>query len=162
MTTGVMLDVSDKRMMLKAADLDVALFERKAGEAKAKLGKAQAEFNVRDEQLKRAIAHRTDLIGEFSEELEAASKSPYAGLNLREAALRIIKGMRGEPITFQEIIDTLASRDYEIESKYPSRSLHAALMRADSAERVAPGTYRWLNGAQDRSEEEGRGNAEQG
>jgi hypothetical protein len=44
-------------------------------------------------------------------------------------------------VTIREIIETLEARGFRLETKFPGRAIHAALLHAPGVRKIAPGTY---------------------
>jgi len=142
MRTGT--SVNDRTLMENLEYL-MQRYETNLEEAEKALKEAEQGRDKCMERLSKARAlleHERERVGE---QLPLDDKSPYAGLTLREAALRVIKEKVGQPVTFAEIIATLRAHGYPIGSRYPGRSLHAALIGVQDVEKVATGTYRWRN-----------------
>lgn len=113
-----------------------------------------AEVDVKRVEEKREEARRRLAVYKELQEFEnkrlgrPLDNNPYAGLTLREAALRILERKAPNSVSFMEFISELKPWGYFVGKRHPSRSLHAALMRASEAARIDQGTYRWVNGAQ--------------
>ena len=86
----------------------------------------------------------------LDKQFKLLDESPYAGLTLREAALKIIRRKAPRSVTFKDLESELSPYGYFKRTQYPSRALHAALIGAAEAERVEPGTYRSKEGVSSR------------
>lgn len=119
---------------LETANEKVAAAERERNELRAFLDSTMTQLARQRERFGPSIVQTTE--------------GKFAGLPVREAAIRVIKERAGQPITLQEIGKVLEENRYPILSDHPSRSLHAALIgevKAPDAklEKVEAGTYRW-------------------
>ncbi len=118
--------------------------------AEKALTDAQANRDTCDDRLSKAqvlLEHERERIGVKQFTLDDGG--PYAGLTLKEAVLRVLEKLGGQPATSEEVFDQLRANGYLVESKYPGRSLHAALIGVNQVERVGRATYRWSDGSID-------------
>jgi hypothetical protein len=140
------------RAVLRDLEHLVTKYEGVLEEAEQALKKAEESRDICKDRLAKArslLEYERERVGK---QIPLDDKSPYAGLALREAAVRVISSHSERPITSKEITETLQSHGYPLETKYPGRALHAALIGVDEVEKVGPGTYR-LRGSTNNSRE---------
>lgn len=68
-----------------------------------------------------------------------ARESPFGHMSVKEACILAIRD-KGRATT-KEIIGWLEQRGFKLETAFPGRAIHAALMHAPEVRKVAPGTY---------------------
>lgn len=141
------------RILLQNLEHMVESYQSSLGEANEAVREAERQRGAWEERLKSAKSLLEFERERLGGQLSLDSGSPYAGLTLREAALRVIKGRQGRATTLDEVVQVLREAGYRIETRFPGRALHAALIGVQDVEKVAPGTYRWRANGPSRSDE---------
>ena len=129
--------------------------------AEADCKDAERRYHERRERLDHA---RAVLNYELARIGDKGTSGRFTGATVRDAAVQVIREAAPHPISALAVWDRIKAEGCAVrETKYPGRSLHAALIHAEGVERVEQAIYRWQNGpSPNRSEEGGRGNAQQG
>jgi len=103
---------------------------------------AEAERAVQAAQSRLDGAKRDLQIAEnflVMETERVTNESPFGQMPLGKAASAIVRE-KGTATT-SEIIAALEARGFKLETTFPGRAIHAALMHAPGVKKVAPGTY---------------------
>jgi hypothetical protein len=115
------------------------------------LAQTVAEYEHRVEEARRAVElARTRLVGAERDfelarsfwELEkgkVSAESPLNEVSLKEACVRAVRE-KGRA-TIKEITEWLEIHGMRLDTNFPGRAVHAALMHASGVKKVAPGTY---------------------
>jgi exonuclease VII small subunit len=71
--------------------------------------------------------------------LSTSGPTPFSEMTLRDACVSIVR-QKGKATT-KEIIEALEKGGLKLETEFPGRAIHTALMRAKEVRKVGPGTY---------------------
>ena len=126
---NLLYGVQQWERLLEVAEADVKRAEESRGRAKERLERYHALYKIENERLGKPL-----------------DGSPYEGLSLRDAVLKILERKSPRSVTFSTLISELKPWGFFAGTSHPSRSLHGALMRCTEAERIGQGEYRWFNG----------------
>ena len=107
---------------------------------------AEERVRAAEDRLVKAQALLEFEAARLGKQFRLLDENPYAGLTLRNAALKVIRRKSPKPVTFKDLETELTPYGYLKDTQYPSRALHAALIGAADVERVEPGTYRSKEG----------------
>jgi len=125
--------MNDRRAWLEELEESVAAYEREVADATRAVEAAKGRLTGAELHLRIAKDFLELERGRF------AANSPLDGLGLKELCIRAIRD-KGRA-TIKEIIEWLGSHGVKLDTKYPGRAIHAALMHATGVKKVAPRTY---------------------
>ena len=147
------LTESQKRTALSSLEQLSAMYEQELEAATAKVQEAERERDRIARHFDNVKNVLDDQQARLESQISRTSNGKYAGHPLREVAIRIIKERSPNDVSLSTMNSELNMNGYVIESQFPSRSLHAALIgelkkKNPSIEKTGSGTYRWRVGGE--------------